>query len=93
MEKELIEIKADISAMKTEIKHLNINIVKLEELLKSVTVIMEKQHTLGERVLKLEENYEKMRLRVRALEDWRLMIVAGAWVVGAIVSFILNKIF
>nr|DAS34561.1 MAG TPA: hypothetical protein [Bacteriophage sp.] len=48
----------------------------MEKAIENVALVIEKQHTLNERVLKLEEENSKNKVKIRKLEDWRLGIMA-----------------
>lgn len=113
----IIELKTEMSAMKTEMTFLNKNFAKMERLMEQVVVIIQEQNNnkekiknleiLGDnlllkvqdyelnkdRIFSLEKNIKNLENKIRKLEDWRLTLIASAWVIGAIVSFIINKIF
>lgn len=101
MEKDFLEIKREMWEIKTEIKYLTENLKELKEINKLVVSLMERQNTFSDRVSKLENDELKEvkdmikanSEKLRKLEDWKLTLVASAWVVGAIASFILNKFF
>ncbi len=76
MEREIIQIKADMSAIKAEMKFMNNNFHKLEELLKSVTLLIEKQNVANKRILDLERKLETMEERMRKIENWKVAVLA-----------------
>ncbi|RKW24049.1 hypothetical protein D8B46_02180 [Candidatus Gracilibacteria bacterium] len=82
-----------LGKIETSLRYIEKNISKMEKAIENVALVIEKQHTLNERVLKLEEENSKNKVKIRKLEDWRLGIMAGVGVIGVIVGFILNKIF
>ncbi len=84
MEKEIIQIKADMSVIKTEMKYMNTNFSKLEDLLKNVTLLMEKQSVANNRIKDLEIKEKEFEHRLRAVEDWKIKVVVYAtiWATG-----------
>lgn len=82
-----------LGKIETSLWYIEKNISKMEKAIENVALVIEKQHTLNERVLKLEEENSKNKVKIRKLEDWRLGIMAWVWVIWVIVWFILNKIF
>lgn len=95
MEKEIIQIKADMSVIKTEMKYMNSNFSKLEELLKNVTLLMEKQSVANNRIKDLEIKEKEFENRLRVVEDWKIKVAVYStlWATGlsTIIWFIIKK--
>lgn len=101
VEQRIASLEWEVKWVRVEMKFLVKNLEELTEMNKSVTALIERQNAFSERISKIE-NREMKEIRdmvrvnsekLRKLEEWKIALVAWAWVIWAIASFILNKIF
>lgn len=87
------QIIKEISELKTEIKYMAQTMWKIEKVLETQAVLLEKISVANNRIKDLESKDEKLEVRIRHLEDWQIRIIAISWVIWSIWAFIFNKIF
>lgn len=87
------QIIKEISELKTEIKYMAQTMWKIEKVLETQAVLLEKISVANNRIRDLENKYEKLEVRIRHLEYWQIRIIAISWAVWGIWAFIFNKIF
>lgn len=87
------QIIKEISELKTEIKYMAQTMWKIEKVLETQAVLLEKISVANNRIRDLEGKDEKLEVRIRHLEDWQIRIIAISWVIWSIWAFIFNKIF
>jgi len=87
------EIIKEISELKTEIKYISKSMCKMEKVIETMAVLIEKQSVANNRILDLEKNDEKIEVRIRKLEDWQIKIITISVFFWTIWAFILNKLF
>ncbi len=87
------QIIKEISELKTEIKYMAQTMGKIEKVLETQAVLLEKISVANNRIRDLENKDEKLEVRIRHLEDWQIRIIAISWFIGTIGAFIFNKIF
>ncbi len=87
------QIIKEISELKTEIKYMAQTMWKIEKVLETQAVLLEKISVANNRIKDLENKDEKLEVRIRHLEDWQIRIIAISWVIWSIWAFIFNKIF
>lgn len=87
------QIIKEISELKTEIKYMAQTMWKIEKVLETQAVLLEKISVANNRIRDLEGKDEKLEVRIRHLEDWQVRIIAISWIIGTIGAFIFNKIF
>lgn len=92
MDKDFMDLKAEISALTVEMRHLTQTVGKLEKIMEITNTLSKDLSLMSERVKTLEDDARNSRTKIRKLEDWRLTIMAWAGAVGWIVSFIISKI-
>ena len=87
------QIIKEISELKTEIKYMAQTMWKIEKVLETQAILLEKISVANNRIRDLENKDEKLEVRIRHLEDWQIRIIAISWVIWSIWAFIFNKIF
>lgn len=92
MDKDFMDLKAEISALTVEMRHLTQTVGKLEKIMEITNTLSKDLSLMSERVKTLEDDGRTSRIKIRKLEDWRLTIMAWAGAVGWVVSFIISKI-
>ncbi len=63
-----LEIK--LAKIETSLEHMSKWMVKIEQAVEKVAIIIENQKTQDKKIQKLEDNYENLRIRVRTLEAY-----------------------
>jgi len=87
------EIIKELSELKTEMKYIWKTLVKVEKVLENQLVFEEKQNVANKRILSLESTNDKIYVRLRKLEDWKIQSITLATLIATIFGFILNKLF
>lgn len=87
------QIIKELTEVKTEIKYLNMTLLKFEKVLENQAVLMEKQSVSNNRILDLENSDKAFEIRISAIEKWQTKVITLWTFISAWIAFIINKIF
>lgn len=87
----MTNIEVELAELKVNVKNVLTAVTKIEKVVETQAVVMEKQSTTDKKILSLECLCEKLRQQIQDLKINNTKTTAYASWVATIVSFVLSK--